>query len=165
MMNMTTNDQQNDKDAQNLSNVIGLGLSDIHQTDEIYFNSQQNPLEMINKVRQQALEEQNQPFYQEYGQVQARSLPVDQRNDQGVAQDLNPSLATLISTLTICKDDSRVGKEFKQDESIQKDVFIQDRYAQKECFLYTFFTNKLKTTISNIFKNGDLVSSQPPLNQ
>jgi hypothetical protein len=35
---------------------------------------------------------------------------------------------------------------------------LEDKYAQKECFLFTFFTDKLKPTIKNIFKNGDQVN-------
>lgn len=186
MMNMTDNAEV--LQAQNeLSNVIGLGLSDIHQTADIYFNSQQNPLEVVHKVKNQIESkssrtplqkphqlvnqqmknvQQNHQRNEEYGfeQQPNQSNPsIQVQNAQN--EDLNPSLATLLSTLTICKENSvkkkpQTGQDnyYRSSSNNMTQDWIKDRYAQKECFLYTFFTDKLKPTLRNIFKNEGFVS-------
>lgn len=55
MMNMTHNEQNVDiTENQNLSNMIGLGLSDIQQTAELYFNNEQQNLNYIINQQQSA---------------------------------------------------------------------------------------------------------------
>ena len=161
MMNMTHNEQNVDiTENQNLSNMIGLGLSDIQQTAELYFNNEQQNLNYI--INQQQSANTSQKEY-----LGRKNENMVYEEFKGQHQDLNPSLATLLSSLTTGKQD--LGQGFDRNESEVKFITKieklshdgvyrdSDKQAQKECFLYTFFTSQLKPNIKNMFKSGDTV--------